>query len=126
MKKPNFKKRFKKEWKNILFNLIFVTISVLIVIYFYKNVMLTTILESIVGIIGLLKWKSKRTLAIFIFAGIFGATTEMIVISASGAWNYALPTVLGLIPAWLFILWANAGASLYEVSKEMHNLGVNK
>ncbi len=126
MKKIKIKKGFKKEWKNILFNSIFAGVAILIVILFYKNVILTTILEIILAIVGLSKWKSKRTFAIFIFAGIFGAIAEMIVIYTSYAWSYALPTFMQLIPTWLFVVWANAGAFLYETSKEIHRLGVSK
>lgn len=126
MKKIKFQDKLKQEWKNILFNAIFAIFAILIVILFYKNVILTTILESVIAIIGLSKWKSKRTFAIFIFAGIFGAIAEMIVIYTSQVWSYALPTLMQLIPTWLFVIWANAGAFLYETSKEIHRLGVNK
>ncbi|MCK4650374.1 hypothetical protein KAT36_04035 [Candidatus Pacearchaeota archaeon] len=126
MKKTKLERGFKKEWKNILFNSIFVGVAILIVTLFHKNIMLTTILEIILAIVGLSKWKSKRTFAIFIFAGMFGTIAEMIVIYTSYAWSYASPTLMQLIPTWLFVVWANAGAFLYETSKEIHKLGVNK
>ena len=125
MKKP-FAKRLKQEQKNLFFNIIFVVLAITIVILFHENIPLTFALELILGIIGLLKWKSKRTLAIFIFAGLFGPTAEAIVIYKSQAWAYAFPTFVKLIPEWLFLVWANAGAFIYEMSKEIHKLGVNK
>ena len=126
MKKSKLSKKIKKEWENLLFNLIFVILAIVIIILFNSNTTLTTILEMILGIVGLIKWKSKRTLAIFIVAGIFGTIAEMIVIYTSQTWIYAFPTFMQLVPIWLFAVWANAGAFIYETSKEIHKLGVNK
>jgi hypothetical protein len=113
----------KKEWKNIIFNLAFSVVAILIIILFYKNIMLTTVLEVIVAIIGLIKWKSKLTLVLFLFGAFWGAVSEIAVIQYSGAWNYAL-TNLFSIPLWLFFVWGNATAFIFETSKEIKKLGI--
>ena len=124
VKKSKFKKALKKEWENIIFNVIFVGLVLLIVTLFYRNIILTTVLEIILGIIGLIKWKSKLTLALFIIGGFIGGTLEGIVIYTSGAWSYAIPNVFGVIPFWLFVVWANAGAFIFETANEIKNLGI--
>jgi len=123
-KQTKLGKRLKKEWKNIIFNSIFAIIVMLIVILFHKNIILATSLELVMSFIGLAKWKSKLTLIIFIFGAIFGAISEGIVIYSSGAWYYALPNILSLIPLWLFLVWGNATALIFETSNEIKKLGV--
>jgi len=116
--------KIKQEWKNILFNLIFAGLNLGIVIYFYKNILLTTILVGLVAVTGLVKWKSKITLTIFIFSALFGALAEIVAISF-GVWNYALPNFYN-IPFWLFILWGNAAAFIYQTALEIKRLGIKK
>ena len=124
--KKRLEKRMKKEWRNILFNAGFAIATLLAVILFFRNEVFATLLVFLVGVIGLVKWKSKVTSTIFLVSGIFGAFAEMVVIYASGAWSYAFPTVLGLIPSWLFVVWANAGAFICESSKEFRILEAEK
>jgi len=114
--------KLKKEWKNILFNIVFAILNILIVIFFYKKIFLVSVLLLTVAIIGLIKWKSKITLAIFIFAGLFGAIAEMVAISY-GAWTYSIKNVIN-IPLWLFILWGNAGAFMYQTAIEFKKIGI--
>jgi len=118
------KNKLERELKNIIFNAIFAIIVLLIVILFYKNIVLTLILESVMAIIGLIKWKSKLTTIIFVFGALVGGISEGIVIYASGAWNYALPNLFNLIPIWLFVVWGNASAFIFETSKEIKRLGI--
>jgi hypothetical protein len=118
------KKVIKKELWNILFNCIFAILALLFPILFYKNIILTTILISIVSIIGLLKWKSWITLTIFIFGGLFGAVAEMIA-TKYGVWQYAVPSFFN-VPVWLFIIWAMAAAFLYQTALEFKKLGIKK
>lgn len=116
--------KLKKEWKNILFNFVFAILSILIVIFFYKRIFLASILLLIVAIIGLIKWKSKITLAIFIFAGLFGTIAEMIVITY-GVWIYSIKNIIN-VPLWLFILWGNAGAFMYQTAIEFKKIGIKE
>jgi hypothetical protein len=121
-KKRKSKESFSPEWRNIVFNIAFSIVAILIVILFYEQILLTAILEGILGIIGLIKWKSKVTLSIFILGGIWGALAEMLVIYTSGAWAYKLPSLLNIIPLWLIFVWANAAAYLYETGKELRKI----
>ncbi|PIN79400.1 hypothetical protein COV16_04385 [Candidatus Woesearchaeota archaeon CG10_big_fil_rev_8_21_14_0_10_34_8] len=114
-------KRIRKEWKNIIFNLFFVLLNLFIVIIFYKKILSTTILLLILAVIGLVKWKSKLTTAIFFF-GFGGAFIEIIAIYF-GVWEYSLTNFYN-IPFWLFILWGNTAAFIYQTALEFRKLGV--
>ena len=116
------KKKIRKEWKNIIFNGFFATLTLLIVILFHKNILLATLLLTVLAIIGFIKWKSKITIIIFLFGAIFGATSEMIAINY-GVWNYAIKNILN-IPSWLFIIWGNAAAFIYQTVVELKKLGI--
>jgi len=111
--------------KNILFNALFALLTFFTVILFYENILLTTIILIIIAILGLVRWKSLRTLKIFFLAGIFGTIAEIIAIKM-GIWNYEITNFLD-IPAWLFIVWGNAGAFIYQTAKEIKesNLNIN-
>jgi len=117
------KKALKKEWKNLIFNFAFAILTILFVILFYENILLTSILVGIIGIIGLLKWKSWIALIIFIFGGIFGAICEMTAIYYGGVWHYSITNFFN-IPLWLFFVWGNTAAFLFETSKEIRKFGV--
>ena len=125
-KKNSLEKHIKKEWKNLLFNSIFAILSVVIIILFHKNILLATSLEIILGVVGLLKWKSKITLMVFFIGGIWGPIAEMAVIYFSGAWAYDVTNLFTLIPSWLIFVWANAAVFIYETSKEIKKFGIKK
>jgi len=103
--------------KNILLNLGFAFATFVVVLLFYKNILLTAGILAGIAIIGLVKWKSMRTLKIFIFAGIFGTLAEIVAIKI-GIWDYNI-TGLMSVPLWLFIVWGNAGAFIYQIAKEI-------
>jgi len=117
-------KKLKKEWRNIIFNIIFASSTILVVVLFYKNIILTTIFESIISIIGLIKWKSKLTLAIYVFGAFFGTFSEMFCIKYE-VWNYSISNLIN-IPLWLFLVWGNAAAFIYQTAVEIKSLGVKK
>ena len=106
-----------KKYENILFDIGFALATFFSVLLLYKNISLTTIILAAIAIIGLIRWKSKRTLIIFIFAGIFGTIAEIVAIKI-GIWNYKITSFLS-IPLWLFIVWGNAGAFIYQIAKEI-------
>jgi predicted N-acyltransferase len=115
---------FSREWKNILFNLVFATLTVIFPILFYKNIVLTAILVLIVTIAGLIKWKSKLTTAIFIFGAVWGPVSEMICVHF-GVWQYSQINFYN-IPLWLFIVWGNAAAFIYQTALEFRKIGIKK
>ena len=116
--------KIKKEWKNLIFDGIFAILTVAIVIIFYRNIFLTTILVGIISIIGLIKWKSKMALIMFLFGALFGAFAQMISINY-GVWSHAYPSFMN-VPIWLFLVWGNAAVFLYQTALESKKLGVKK
>ena len=108
---------FSHEIKGLIFNGIFAVLTLLIVIIFYRNILLTTLLLSILAIIALLKWKTKNTLIIFIVGGILGTTAEIIGVSF-GIWSYSVANFFN-IPFWLFVLWGNVAIFIYRLSNEI-------
>lgn len=117
-------KIIRKEWKNIIFNTYFAFLSLFIVIFSYRNLLLTTLLLSILTLIALLKWKSKMAWAIFVFGFIMGPVAEMIAITF-GVWQYSVTNWIN-VPWWLFILWGDAVVFFYETMKELKKLGVKE
>ena len=124
MKKKNkkSKKGLSQPWKNVIFNVSFTLTAILIVILFYDRILVTAILEAILGIIGLIKWNSKITVSIYVIGGIGGALMEMLVIHASRAWLYKSPGLLTIVPIWLIFMWGNVAAYLFETGKELRKI----
>ena len=120
--KKKIEKGFKKEIKNIIFNIIFCSSVLGSVVLFYKNILLTTIILAILSIIALIKWKSYRTLLIFIIGGIWGPLSEIIAIKM-GVWAYSESSILN-IPLWLILVWGDAAAFLYQTARELKKIGV--
>ncbi|MBR9702263.1 hypothetical protein GOV13_05075 [Candidatus Pacearchaeota archaeon] len=121
---PNTQKIILREWKNILFDIIIAALTIVIVIKFYENSILTTILVSIIAFIGLIKWKSKLTLILFIIGGLAFGIVEAIV-TDYGVWRYNFPDVYG-VPIWLFIIWGTTCAFIYQISVEIKRFGIKK
>lgn len=124
--KKKIKRGIEKEWKDIAFNILFATIAVLIIIFLYKDIAIATFFEVLLGVTGLVKWRSKITLAVFIIGGILGSLIEMIIILTSGAWTFTAPNILNTIPLWLIVIWANISAFIYETTKELQKIGIDK
>ena len=105
----------KNIFKKIWFEILFFIANGLVMILFYKNINLTTMLLGIVALVGLFKWNSFRTFCIFIVAGIAFPFLE---VSATyfGVWSYSIKNFIN-IPFWLFIAWGNGGAFIYQVAK---------
>jgi len=109
---------------SFLFEILFAVVNLFIVIFFYKNIFIASILLLIATVIGLMKWNSCRTLFIFLAAGIGGPFLEMLAIS-KGVWQYTLPNVYN-IPFWLVLLWGNAGATIYQVARRLKERKIRK
>lgn len=112
------------ESANILFDILFISFALSVVVNFYNNILLATALLSVVSFIGLFKWKSKMTLILFFLVGILGTFAEIIAISY-GVWFYPINNFIN-VPFWLFILWGDAAAFIYQISKEIKALGVRR
>lgn len=108
------------KYKNLIFNGLLAILTLIAVSYFYRNIILTTALVGIIGIVGLARWKSKTTLILFVLGGILGTVSEMICVLA-GAWSYSINNLLG-VPLWLFLVWGNASAFLYQTGLEIQKL----
>jgi hypothetical protein len=122
--KSRFELQIRKEWKNILFNGVFAVLTLIISILFFKSLTIATIFIGILSIFALIKWKSKLTLVVYIFGAIFGAVSEMIAVNY-GVWSYTFINLLN-IPSWLFLVWGNAAALIYQTAVEFERLGVHE
>ena len=112
----------KKEIKNIITNFIFSVLVLFSVVFFYKNILLTCTLLIIFCTIWLIKWKSYKTLLIFLIGAIFGSIFEMISVQF-GAWTYTSNSIFG-VPYWLFLVWGAAAAFIYQIAKEIKRIGI--
>ncbi|MBU0760641.1 MAG: hypothetical protein KJ600_04620 [Nanoarchaeota archaeon] len=122
--KNKLQKKICQEWKNIIFNALFAVLTMLFAVLFYENIFLTTAVIGVVSLVGLIKWKSKLTLVIFIFSALLGTIGEMIATNY-GVWEYSFANFVN-IPLWLFLVWGNAGAFIYQTALEFKRLGVKK
>jgi len=124
IKMKNPKKIIKKEWKNITFNIVFMVFSMLAVITFYKNILLTSAILLLITIIGLLRWRSKLSVAIFIVFGILFGIGEVFV-SQAGPWKYMSFDVSN-VPSYLFILWGNTAMFIHQMTREIRKFGIKE
>ena len=102
----------KGEMNEIIFAIFFGVATLFPAMFLYKNILLATSLVLIVSGLGILFWRTKSNLYIFVFAGIFGPISEMLCVH-HGAWNYSIANFVN-IPVWLFFIWGNAGQFLYN------------
>ena len=120
----SFKKVLREEYKKMAFNLIFAIFTFIVILLSYKNILLTTGLLAIITLTGLIKWKSKVTLIIFLVVGVLGTASEIIAIYY-GIWFYPIANFIN-VTVWLFFVRGNAGAFIYQTSLEIKKLGVKK
>ena len=118
------KSDFSHEIKGLIFNGIFAILTLLIVVIFYKNINLTTILLFILTLIAMFKWKTKNTLIIFLVGGFLGMLAEIIAVNY-GVWNYSFSNFLN-VPSWLFLFWGNAAIFIYRLSNEIKKIKILK
>jgi len=121
MKTSKLRRKLQQEWKSLLFNLVFAFLTMLFVILFYEHILLASIFIGVLGVVGLIKWKSKLTLSIFILTAILGTLAEMYTVS-KGVWSYAVADLIN-VPSWLFFVWGNAGAFIYQTTLGIKRLG---
>ncbi len=111
-------KKIQQEWKNLIFNFIFAALTLLFAILFYKRIIIAFLLIGIVSIVGLVKWKSKLTLFVFIMMALLGIASEIIMFNQE-VWNL-------LLTVWLMLIWGNAGAFIYQSALEFKKMGIKK
>jgi hypothetical protein len=115
-------KELKKAWKNIIFNILSFAIILGTIVLFYKNILLTCILLTILFLIAFIKWKSRITILIFFLAGLLGFFTEAIGIRL-GIWIYSVGSILN-VPLWISFAWGGIAAFVYQSAEEIKKMGV--
>ena len=112
------------NFKNIMFNSAFGISTLAVIVFFYRNIWLTTLLLGIISLIALIKLKSKLILILFFIGAIVGVIAEVIAINY-GVWAYSNPNFIN-VPIWLFFAWGNAAVFTYLVSLEIKEFGIKK
>ena len=120
----NFVNKLLRDRFEILFNVCFVLAGLIVVIFFYDRIVLTSFLLIFITLIGLFKWRSFGSIFVFLFGALFGTLCEMIATSF-GIWQYSVVSFFN-IPFWLFILWGNTSLFLYRMGVEFGKLGIKK
>lgn len=77
------------------------------IIVFYKNTALLTVIIWLLAV-AMLAVDHFRYVKTFLGIALFGSIAEMVVISLSGAWEYAYGPLFG-VPIWIFPMWGIAG-----------------
>lgn len=106
------------EKRDLLLSITFIAITVILVIYFWKNSILLFSLLAIISIIELIIWKGKFDLLLYFVPFIVGPPLESLVITFGGAWVYSSPDFFN-IPLWLFPLWGLTGLNLNKFVKSL-------
>ncbi len=117
-------KQLKEEKKNLFFNGLFAFSTLLITIMFFDKTFLAILSLGSIALAGLIKWKSRLTLLMFVFGALFGAIAEVIAIYF-GVWSYSVSNFFN-IPLWLLIVWGNVAAFIYQTAFEFKKLGIKK
>ncbi len=112
---------FSQEWKNIIFNIIFSIVAISIVIIFYERIVLTAILEGVLGIIGLIKWRSKVTLSIYVLGGVWlTLVVGLVVVLNHNVWVRGWPVVItiygwgGILKGIWMLVFPNSAAKFTQ------------
>lgn len=115
--KIKLKKQEHNFFKRMIFNCLFALITILVVIFFYKKILIASLLLALTSFVWLYILNSNTSLKVFLFGAIFGSFSEMVCIYF-GVWSYTNPNFF-TIPLWLFLAWGNAAVFLYEVGREI-------
>ncbi|MFC1723876.1 hypothetical protein ACFL0V_07080 [Nanoarchaeota archaeon] len=78
-------------------------VNVFVMALLWRNNLLLTFIYVVVFACGLVFWKDKVDIGLFVVATVFFQVGE-IILAYSGAWVYSNPTYLG-IPLWLPMSW---------------------
>tara|TARA_Y100000034_G_C6870965_1_gene397651 strand:- start:808 stop:1158 length:351 start_codon:yes stop_codon:yes gene_type:complete len=89
--------------KELILDFVLFVVAIALIVKFYRNNFLLTILLIIGWIVAMKIWHDKDDIYFFVMAGILGPIGEIIAIHF-GVWSYANPSFLG-IPVWLPLVW---------------------
>ena len=117
-------KHVRKETRNLAFNGVFAFLTLLLVMIFFREVVLTTILLVLLSITFFAYYRSPILVPIFALACFLGVIAEIFAVS-SGVWSYSLSDFFG-VPLWLFVVWGNAALFIYRTGVEFERLGFHK
>lgn len=109
-----------KDYRGLAFDILFTIISIITVLMFYRRIIVTFIILVVISVVGLIKWKSKATLLVYVISAICGPVSEILAIHF-GVWSYSYSTMLG-IPIWLIPLWGATAAYIYQLGIEIKKL----
>ncbi|MFZ2555250.1 MAG: hypothetical protein WAZ27_00215 [Minisyncoccia bacterium] len=105
--------------QNIRFEILVASLCILATAGLWQMPWLLSIALLGLAVFFIVRSPHAHPIKIFIGAGIGGAVSEIIAISA-GAWTYALPQVF-TIPLWLPILWGNAALFIVAIALRKRN-----
>ena len=111
MKRRN-KIDFSHEINGFIFNFIFMLMTLFVVLKFYQNILLTTILLFAFAIISFIKWKTYQTIIVFVAGGLIGTIFELVA-AKIGIIQYSVAGFFG-IPLWLFFFLGNVSIFFYR------------
>lgn len=114
------KNNFDHEIKGLAFNFIFIIIVSLVVLNFYQNIILTTMLLFAITLVALFKWKSYQTLIVFAAGGLIITIFEIMSVK-QGILLYS-PANIFNIPSWLFFFWGNLSIFFYRLYIEIKKI----
>lgn len=108
----------------MLFDTLLFIISILLIVAFYQNNILLTLLLLAEWVFGLKFWHKKHDAYFFVIGAITGPLGEIVAI-IFGVWQYANPTFLG-IPMWLPFAWGLAVVMIKRVAEIFVKISLKK
>ena len=114
----------KRAVSNIAFNFGFAVVALTIIGLFHKNIALTTVLLSLLSVIGFTKWKSTLTVVSFFVIAAFAIFIELFGV-LFGVWSYTVPSSIG-IPLWILVAWGIVASVTYQTTLELRRLGLKE
>ncbi|MFA5954214.1 MAG: hypothetical protein WC817_01600 [Patescibacteria group bacterium] len=98
------------ERKKSLINFILAVVTILFVLFLWRNTIVLVFLLSIISLLMLAVERNRAAFYLYIIAFVLGPLSESLAIQY-GIWSYKNYNVLGF-PAWLPFVWGNAALFL--------------
>lgn len=93
----------KKHW--LKYGIFLLLLACVILLHTTAWLLLTALIILSIAMLAVDRFRYIKT---YCAIAIFGTGAEMVIISISGAWTYALPVLFG-VPVWTFPMWGIAG-----------------